>query len=438
MRSDRMSRTVRQIELASRKFKSDDRSFGRVFRTSSDALPSSWVAMIPFRAPISVLLLTAFALGMRISAAAGHESLVRQLGASSFQSRLEAERLLLEVGTESIPSLKEGLSSSNAEIRARSARLLSHLRLTAFIEQQDAITRSPWIASPEVTPAWEFFHSLVGDGPAARRTYVEMIREEPNLMLRLVHSPQTWMSAYERRCEELRIYFENRVPEPVSPNTVAALIFLGLHPDNHPSPVAVGMVNSLIGDAQFRHAIQNSETGNALKDLVRHWIRDPGKGSAGQRLTLAIQFDVDDALAAARETIAGRHLDTVSLSHLQNAVMYLARHAGLDAVEELEALLDDNMSLIRSRNAGGNRPQVDLQMRDAALLGLVLITRQEPGQFGFVNVRTDLIRTQMSLTGTTVPDEETRLAAQQRWRSWRKLHLPRAASPYDASEGILF
>lgn len=60
--------------------------------------------------------------------------LVEQLGASRYASRIAAEGKLVGLGRMSLPALRVGAASKDAEIRARSAALLERIEGASLIE----------------------------------------------------------------------------------------------------------------------------------------------------------------------------------------------------------------------------------------------------------------------------------------------------------------
>lgn len=359
------------------------------------------------------------------------QQLVQRLGHRDFHERTSAERQLLQLGYESYTAISHGTHSENAEIRTRSVRLLELLRRAAFADRRHQLRENPWMVPRQLAPGWEEFHALAGDSLDARNVYIQILNTESELMLRL--DDPAWPLDFERRCGELQAFSQQRRISQLQPASIAALLFLACHPENQPSTAASAFLYSLLDDRQFRHAIEHSREKEILKGLVAEWIRRSENSSPMQRLSDAASFQLDAALQIARDTIRDRNQQQISSIHLENSVFYLALYGGLDVVEELEQLLQDDRRL---RN-GSRDAELDVEIRDIALVSLLHITGQEPSEYELHGLRK---KTGYLYIGSSVrfASEESRQRALQKWERWRANHLGEPVRlPIDASFGEL-
>jgi hypothetical protein len=385
----------------------------------------------------STILLFVLSLRLVVAAAelsAGNpQALVRQLGDADFQTRVAAERRLLQLGAESLPAVDQGTQSDDPEIRLRALRLMEMLQRLSFSESRDQLRTNPWTVSADVAPAWEVYHALAGDSAEARELYVEMLQQETDLLLAVQRSPDHWPLSFERRCADIQTFTARRRSErQFPPASTAALLFLAVHPENSPSSRAVSVVNMLIDDSQFIHTAEHAPSGPVIKSLLSHWIVSDRNSTPQKRLSLAARFNLPAGIEPARELIESRNATGQSRTQLQNAILFLARYGGHNVIGELDQLLDDDTSLwpARSRSAS----QKDLQIRDVALLGLLTITDQNPADYGFEGTRKDSNYV-FAANSSSFPDQAAREAAFNRWADWRARHLRNAALDVeDASE----
>lgn len=367
--------------------------------------------------------------------------LILQLGDKDFERRVEAERELLNQGAAGLDLVVRGLQSSNPEIRQRSQRLLGLLQKMAFLEQRDRIREDPWTVGDDLAPAWEVYQSLVGDSWEARDLYVRMIEQETELMMSVAQQPESWPLEFDRRCADLRTFVDRRSNRELDPAAVGALLFLAMHPDNKLNPISGATIGSLLNDQEFGTVVQNAAERRVYRALLSHWVVMSGQSTAVTRLQLAIKFQLPAGVAAAREIIANRNAVGQSRTQLQSAIRFLALYGGRDAIEDLEALLENErvpaLPVDLSRRRGGTPGgQADLQTSDVALLGLITITGQNPQDYRFSGPRMDAER-RFGSSPEMLGSAEDRRFALDRWNAWRTYHLPKTLTQTpDASEGV--
>jgi len=405
-------------------------------------------------------LITLLGLTQTGSASEPLPGLIRKLGARNFHERIAAEKELIHQGADGLRLAGIGTQSSDPEIRQRSQRLLKQLQRLAFLEQRERIFADPWTAPAELAPGWEAFQSLVGDGPASRGLYVRMIEQEPDLMLAVVLKPDTWTYDLERRCADLRTFFDRRSVQDLNQASIVTLLFLSVYPGARPSPVSSGTVSSLISEAEFSNTILRAteEERAVYEALLSHWVQQNGQTSAASRLQLAIRFKLPAGIVPAREIVTKRKTLGQSRAQLQHAVGFLARYGDLSDVVDLEALLDQDRLLslqlndateadefrkriprtesgrVETEKDEANPP--DLVINDMALQALVILTQQNPDDYGFPPAKGDPERRSIS-NSPGFSSETDRRNALARWFSWRTEHANQLnPGSLDASEGV--
>lgn len=362
------------------------------------------------------------------SAGTDTQTLIQQLGSPRFQSRIDAERELLNLGIESLPSVHAASRSDNPEIRFRSQRVLELLQRSSITNSYPRIESDPWTVSEAIAPGWEAFFSMLGDSKPARKLYVEMLRSEPALMLKL--SDSDWQPEFERRCADVNSFSGFRYRMDSSVGSMATLLFLACHPDNEPSGQATAVIYYYLDDLSFRNATKTPETGSILKSLISHWILKSQGASDTQKLQLAVSYELPEGLDAARELLRQRKQDQSS-TNTANAIFYLAMYGGDESFQELEGLLEDETKI-----PGVDRNGMDTQVRDIALVGLLHLTGQDPADYGLANLRA---RSGLLYIASSIrfESEQAREQAFKRWQEWRAANyreiLPEAR---DAVEGI--
>lgn len=359
------------------------------------------------------------------------QQLVRQLGSPNFTARSQAEQRLLDLGYESYSAIVAGAESDDPEVRYRAERLLKLLQRAAFADNQHQLRQNPWRVPAAFAPGWEAYHQLLGDGPDSRELYVQILNSETNLLLTL--SYPGWRLEFERRCADLQAFSHQRRRIELQPGSIAALLFLACHEDNQPSGLASSVIYMLIADGNFRDAVENSQSSDVLKALIGHWIRKSENSSPMQRLGDAAAFNLDAAVDVARGIIQDRDRVNSSPIHLENAIFYLARHGGQEVIEELETLLTDRHQL-RGSSRGS---EMDVQIRDVALVALLHLTDQEPQTYRYYELqpKTGYLYIGNSARFASAADREFAL---NKWQEWRAASLKDPVpNNLDASEGDL-
>ncbi|WP_437225084.1 hypothetical protein SH661x_003910 [Planctomicrobium sp. SH661] len=373
--------------------------------------------------------------------------LIQQLGDAQFHRRVEAEKILLQQGSASLNLIEAGVHSSDPEIRQRSLRLLEMLRKTAFHEQRDRVLNNPWTAPLELAPAWEVYQSICGDGQESRELYVRMIEEEGGLMLAVALHPGRWTQEFERRCADLRTFVDRRPSRELAPVSVLTLLFLADHPENKLNVFSSQTISTMLIDSAFYNYVQSCSEGEkkVCRALLSEWVRRSGHTSPSSRLDLATKYQLPAGVEAAREIIANRNAVGASRTQLQNAIRFITTYRPLNAVNDLEPLLNSAKSDLpvlkrepipettAPKGAGTQVPEH--QISDLALLGLLQLTGQDPDDYGFTSIRIDVDQ-RFNPNAPILTTDETRRRAMQRWQTWRAAHsLQFTPPPEDASEG---
>ncbi|WP_437186965.1 hypothetical protein SH668x_000338 [Planctomicrobium sp. SH668] len=377
----------------------------------------------------------------------GIAELVRQLGDQSFERRISAEKELLKKGYPSLDFVEAGVESSDPEIRQRSIRLRGILRKSYLTADRDRIRENPWIYPEEMTPGWQLFQEIAGDGPAARDAYVRMLDSEGDLMLSLVIQPESWTEEFERRCVDLRGITETRSARNLDPYSVLALMFLAEHPTNVRNSNSVNIVQSMLLDQSFMNGIQrlNEDEFGVFQSFLSDWVVQARQIPSAGRLELASRFQLAAGVEPAREIIALQRAAGVPQPHAQiNAIRFIINYGEIDSLELLEELVafpDVSLELTPleleqapPKANPGPRGQ-EHAVNDVALLGMVMLTGQNPIEYNFTNIRVEK-RQLVNVGNPLFQSDELRRQAIERWRSWKESHPQIFRAPsLDAVEG---
>jgi hypothetical protein len=345
--------------------------------------------------------------------------LVRQLGDDSFPVRQAATRELALLGCVAKEALIEGLKSSDPEVRSRCRRLLSTVldldlqaRLAAFAEESGG--------QGHELPLWQGYRDMVGNDPASRELFVEMVRAEPHLFEATEGEPRALGALLQSRCEQLQQgAFEsdarNRRAVPVG--SVAALFFIGAQPEVAISDTFVSYLHTFSYQPSFRSAMLSTEKAAPLRKILGAWIARPaGPVNSYQNFMLSLQFGLKEGLAPAVAMLR----DGASQPHMaQYAMLLVGRFADKEGIPLLLPFLEDQ-NLLGSYSV--NDQEVRTELRDVALAVLVHLTQQDHALYGFDHLQKNSEMVFQPVTaGFTDPLK--REAALARWRDWAAVHL---------------
>lgn len=349
------------------------------------------------------------------SASSTVERWIRQLEHPDFRQRNAAEESLLRHGTAGIAALERAREGGSGELRYRAERLLERLRKLSYQERAEALYVNPWRAGGEIATAWEKFHALAGDSSAAKALFISMLKADPEVTLSVVGDSRRMRMLLEQRGVELIRLAQFSQSLQSSRGKIACVLFATLCCDA-PGPQAASAVNSLINTDPFKEAMRDARINTPLRGLLAHWISRPSLVSAHSRLDLAYRYELPEGVVPARELISrarGQRSPTPA------AIQFLAIHGGREVIPELEELLaDENGLSSSSRPVEGQTIEFNCQVRDVALLGLLIQTDQSAADYGFTALQSD---GKGGFRADTIGfySNEEREKALRRWRAWR-------------------
>ena len=118
------------------------------------------------------------------------DQLIHQLGDSSFAVRQRASKQLVDIGIAGQPLLSEALADEDAEVRNRSAQVLTKVVEADFRARLEAFANDPLGKQEHSLPSWSRFRETFGADKVARDLFVDMQRAEPMLLDLLESNPK--------------------------------------------------------------------------------------------------------------------------------------------------------------------------------------------------------------------------------------------------------
>lgn len=368
------------------------------------------------------------------------EELVRRLGDADFRVRESASQALVRLGHKALPALETGMQHPDPEIRRRCRELYPQALVYDLEEKIKRFLAATDEQSEAGLPGWQQFRALVGNDPAAKRFYADVVRQGHTLLdkverasrsedLRLKQQAQ---EEYVRLCNSLfQRAFANTagLPEVILPEQFALALLLSSFPSNNEALIPQGrQIYQLCNHTSVRRFLQEkSEQASILRRLmvgVAERSTDPVCLQPVLYLALSVEFP--EIVSLARRQADNKELNA-SVRGL--ALTVVARYAGKQEFEFLERFLADTTQVCVNRFARGNSQiTIRTEMRDLALALLVDVTGQRLQDYSFPALQLFAVNSEPRPGQAYNPhwygfsSEEEREAALKKWRQWRSDH----------------
>lgn len=351
--------------------------------------------------------------------------LVEQLGAENWVDRKAAATSLTAGGAEVTAALRQGLVHADAEVRRQSRRLLAD-RVKSELQLGIAELRADKIGEhAQNLPGWKRYQKEVGTDVDARKLFAEMLTDEAALLFACEAGGKIASQAANARLRQViaglynRISSERRAP---SRGTIAAMLFAASYPkvEDENGLMTGQWMSNLIRQSAFVSTLTSKPPSRASQKLVGLWLRTEMAGQEVYSLQIAITYQIkEEGLKLAMQVLADANAAANNVVTL--AMEGVARLGDKKYSQLLVSLLDD-------KRACGvrvvNKKQIQIHVRDIALVWLIWSTGQDPAQYGFPQAKTYLDRLKSNpntITSTSYfyfDSDETREAGFKKWAEW--------------------
>lgn len=365
--------------------------------------------------------------------------LVGKLASENFDEREDAQDDLGKMGRLALPALLDGLANHpSPEVRFRCQTLLPQAASLDLKARLDTFLADTGGKFEHDMPGWNEFRKLTGGGPTARAVFVDLLADQGNrdLVLGVGGQPSELGKAVAARKQEMYYW---RFPRPVNGRPrvaktataadVLALMFAESQAEAKYVPRTVSSTVVYAANDFTAAAADAGEKGKVYRAVVRGWVESREDALS---LNLAISTATNLNMTAEAARAAGRlvTLKGATAFYRAQAAMTVARLGAKDQLPALEKAFADESVLRTFRVApAGNQEVIQVQLRDIALVAALLLTGQDPGDYGFTATnKAEGMR--LSYSNWRVA-EEKRKAAFEKWAAWRAKHpdVGKAAEP---------
>jgi hypothetical protein len=369
--------------------------------------------------------------------------LVRKLGSEEFAEREEAHREIAGMGRYARAALLDGVHNDpDPEVRFRAARLLPRAsaeelkaRIDTFLADADGKYEHDlpgWHRlRATVRGEWKMFGWTYTARPkadkAARELFIEFVRAPGGLhLLTAMNGPaEEFARAVATRKQEVS---PSRLVRPgvavqhtPALAEVAVVVFADSQvPARHATAGRTMLTSAVSASGMYSALLGADDRAVALKAVMTGWFdsrTDPLE--MYYAFNLASQMNNPDAvgrLATRLMTAPG-----VPSAYKNIALSAVVRQKMTDQIPMLEKLFADTSTIASHvQIVNGMRVIKPVEVRDAALAAAVVLSGQNPSDYGFdafpagVNGNFSSVWAKMT--------DEKRPEAQEKWAKWRKAH----------------
>jgi hypothetical protein len=292
----------------------------------------------------------------------------------------------MKLGLSAKDVLMDGTRHEDPEVQRRCRELLPAVfeadlraRIAAFLNDKEGKGKHD-------LPGWERFRKMVGDDPAAKLLFTEIIRSEQGQFVAEADAqPDQAGQALLARAQELQQSLYNPQfggPRPLAVGDVAALLFVAADPRVKVPIQAVYSLNSFFYQPTVRGSITGSNATSPMRRLLVRWMEEQSDPNAAQQmLYLAMNLELKEALGMAQKMLAEGKIKGHALGVALTTVGKLGTREQLPV---LEKHLGDTTVV---GNLQFNQTRITTEVRDIALGMMVHLTDQSHKDYGFAFVR---------------------------------------------------
>jgi hypothetical protein len=306
-------------------------------------------------------------------------ALVEKLGSDSFEVREDAYARLQKMGKAALKALEAGARSPDKEVSDRCKRLLALATRSDAEVALDALLEDKDTKLVLKLPSYERYKKTFGEGQAARDQYVEVYTREGALLVGLERDPKQFEAAFRERCQQVQQDFikahQQGKPNPVTAGHVVALLFAATDARAAADRDAFVVLVHLLGLEEIRDRFKESAPSRRL--LAEFLKLRAGRDTMQQGMYLAMEYELKELADTALKTAT----DKTAPAYLRGTCLVALGQLGTkEHRKTVEPLLAETAKVGSLTFREGT---VTAELRDVALGALILLSGEEPKDFGF-------------------------------------------------------
>jgi hypothetical protein len=346
------------------------------------------------------------------------EAYVLQLGHIKFKDRDIAKKELLAMGRLALPAVEHALRhTADSETRARCEYLRPRLAEAKFRDQLASFLADTGGKYSHELPAWKEFSAAAGDTVASRALFADVLRHPGNTdLLRIVATKSDALAdkLMQRRMELYQTVY-NFTPNgaaserkpltvPMMAGTILAEMLAPVQNDRRYQYIPfIAMQQPAMREA----VLAADERSAAFRKLTVHWLDSRTDGfDLNYVLNIANVLNLPELPVAKVSEKILASATPYAYAKMQ-AALYLAKTLEAKHVPLLEKSFTD-ASVMQVFRGGNVRTEVGV--RDTALVGALILKKQDPVAFGFDSQNNGQLQ-QLNYLNYTFKDAEARKRA---------------------------
>jgi hypothetical protein len=352
--------------------------------------------------------------------------LIPRLGHPQFAAREQATSQLIELGLPARRALEEARQHPDREIRYRVRRVLSIVQELDF-QRRLAAFAAGRSSDEHGLPGWELFREHYGADPETRSLFVDMQKAEPEVMRAVEDGPEGTGKVIETRCLELQQ--AQRVTRRQIPlGSIVALLFAAADNDVKLNFHSGSAISSFCYQTSLTNAMNDPSKKPILSKMLGSWIKRSDGWTAYQSLSLAMRYGLKEGLIPAVKVLE----QPGNQAYIrQNAVLAILKLGDESHMKLLESVLDDESRCTRQQI---KNVSYETQLRDVALVAIMLMRKQDPKKFGFDRLQTNTSNGFTTSTAGFASDDK-RKAAFEKWKKFLAEEQQKAEDKRSVEDG---
>jgi len=360
-------------------------------------------------------------------------ALVEKLGSPRYDEREKAQDDLAAMGRKALPALTEALARhASAEVRARCQTIYPRARADDLQARLEVFVADEGGKFEHDLPGWaEFRQVTAGCGPVARTVFAEIVGNPLGRELLLTDLPPQDLGLrialrkqemYQRRYNPTR---PGQVQEPAAVEVLALMLAETRVPSRHVPRSNFSII--IYQSSGFVSAINGGPQARVYRAIAGKWVASRDDAVLMQQaLTVGQTLDIPEAADLGARMVK---TDGVTPQLKAQAAMAVAKVGNAKHLPALESAFKDEGALpiagagvIIAGPAGAPVAKAAraMQLRDVALAAALLLTQQDPTEYGFEtsNPPPRGVAARLQYTAWRLSSER-RAAAFEKWAEWR-------------------
>jgi hypothetical protein len=297
------------------------------------------------------------------------ERLISDLGSDEYTARERAAETLMKVGLPAFSALEKAAGHPDREVRFRAQRILGTIRHQDLQRRLESFLSGKETPGDYPLPSWTRFEKAYGDDATSRKLFVDMQRADPDLLQALEEAPRAAVEVLTQRA----LQHQQAQQQQLSLGQLAATLFIAAEEDVELPAQAMTMIFSYCYQQGFRDVLGDSSRRELPRQMLGAIVSRSEDFTAYQAMTIAYQLNLSEGLVPAVKILEGQ-ANNRQPHMIQYALMTVARLGDAAHLPLVEKLMADPALLTRMKE---NETTYDVQVRDAALVAAVLLSKQE-------------------------------------------------------------